>query len=85
MPDPGQLDLLLVDPDYQGLGFGLAILKDILGHNDVEGRETCLEVFNQNSRAIKLYASLGFCDETVSRKPGIYPRDLFTFMVRQPR
>lgn len=85
--DHGLIDMLMVDPDCQGLGFGRVLVNTILAENDRAGRATALYVFNENARAIRLYRDLGFRDESglhPDKLPGLADRK-FLYMVREPR
>lgn len=53
---------LMIDKDYQGLGYGKAAMRELIGHmKDVHGC-TLIKLGHrpENKRAERLYESLGF-------------------------
>jgi ribosomal protein S18 acetylase RimI-like enzyme len=57
---------ILILREFQGRGYGTQILQSILAEASTSGKAVRLGVFKINTRARKLYESLGFkvCDET---------------------
>ena len=49
---------ICIKPEYQNIGIGSAILKEIIFEN--KGKNIKLQVFKINERAIKLYEKMGF-------------------------
>ena len=76
--DEAQLLLIGVSPDWQGVGVGGQLLKELIGRSQDQGRKLIyLEVRSGNERAIRLYRSLGFIDIGVRRDyyPGLVGRE----------
>ena len=51
---------LIIDQNYQGIGIGSSILKEIIEASIVKNQVIKLGVFKMNQRAMKLYRRLGF-------------------------
>ncbi|HEX8349940.1 MAG TPA: GNAT family N-acetyltransferase [Hymenobacter sp.] len=51
---------LLIIPDFQNKGIGTCILKQVMMNALEAGKPVLLNVLKVNSRALKLYESLGF-------------------------
>lgn len=64
---------IMVHKDYQGRGIGRALMEKLLDTADnwLMLKRVELEVYPDNERAIKLYESLGFVREGVSRASAI--------------
>ena len=76
--DEAQLLLIGVSPDWQGVGVGGQLLKELINRSQNQGQKLIyLEVRNGNERAIRLYRSLGFRDIGVRRDyyPGLVGRE----------
>ena len=76
--DEAQLLLIGVSPDWQGVGVGGQLLKELIDRSRDQGRKLIyLEVRSGNERAIRLYRSLGFIDIGVRRDyyPGLVGRE----------
>ena len=76
--DEAQLLLIGVSPDWQGVGVGRQLLKELINRSRDQGRKLIyLEVRSGNERAIRLYRSLGFIDIGVRRDyyPGLVGRE----------
>ena len=76
--DEAQLLLIGVSPDWQGVGVGGQLLKELINRSRDQGRKLIyLEVRSGNERAIRLYRSLGFIDIGVRRDyyPGLVGRE----------
>ena len=76
--DEAQLLLIGVSPDWQGVGVGGQLLKELINRSKDQGRKLIyLEVRSGNERAIRLYRSLGFIDIGVRRDyyPGLVGRE----------
>ena len=76
--DEAQLLLIGVSPDWQGVGVGGQLLKELIGRSQDQGRKLIyLEVRSGNERAIRLYRSSGFIDIGVRRDyyPGLVGRE----------
>ena len=76
--DEAQLLLIGVSPDWQGVGVGAQLLKELINRSREQGRKLIyLEVRSGNERAIRLYRSLGFLDIGVRRDyyPGLVGRE----------
>ena len=76
--DEAQLLLIGVSPDWQGVGVGAQLLKELINRTLKQGRKLIyLEVRSGNERAIRLYRSLGFIDIGVRRDyyPGLVGRE----------
>ena len=76
--DEAQLLLIGVSPDWQGVGVGGQLLKELINRSQDEGQNLIyLEVRSGNERAIRLYRSLGFIDIGVRRDyyPGLVGRE----------
>ena len=76
--DEAQLLLIGVSPDWQGVGVGAQLLKELINRSREQGRKLIyLEVRSGNERAIRLYRSLGFIDIGVRRDyyPGLVGRE----------
>ena len=76
--DEAQLLLIGVSPDWQGVGVGGQLLKELINRSQDQGRKLIyLEVRSGNERAIRLYRSLGFIDIGVRRDyyPGLVGRE----------
>ena len=76
--DESQLLLIGVSPDWQGVGVGGQMLKELINRSQDQGRKLIyLEVRSGNERAIRLYRSLGFIDIGVRRDyyPGLVGRE----------
>ena len=76
--DEAQLLLIGVSPDWQGVGVGGQLLKELINRSQCQGRKLIyLEVRSGNERAIRLYRSLGFIDIGVRRDyyPGLVGRE----------
>ena len=76
--DEAQLLLIGVSPDWQGVGVGGQLLKELINRSQNQGQKLIyLEVRNGNERAIRLYRSLGFIDIGVRRDyyPGLVGRE----------
>ena len=76
--DEAQLLLIGVSPDWQGVGVGGQLLKELINRSQCQGRKLIyLEVRSGNERAIHLYRSLGFIDIGVRRDyyPGLVGRE----------
>ena len=66
--DEAQLLLIGVSPDWQGVGVGGQLLKELINRSQDRGQKLIyLEVRSGNERAIRLYRSLGFIDIGVRR------------------
>ena len=76
--DEAQLLLIGVSPDWQGIGVGGQLLKELINRSKDQGQKLIyLEVRSGNERAIRLYRSLGFIDIGVRRDyyPGLVGRE----------
>ena len=76
--DEAQLLLIGVSPDWQGVGVGGQLLKELINRSQDQGQKLIyLEVRSGNERAIRLYRSLGFLDIGVRRDyyPGLVGRE----------
>ena len=76
--DEAQLLLIGVSPDWQGVGVGGQLLKELINRSQEQGQKLIyLEVRSGNERAIRLYRSLGFIDIGVRRDyyPGLVGRE----------
>ena len=76
--DEAQLLLIGVSPDWQGVGVGGQLLKELINRSqDQDQKLIYLEVRSGNERAIRLYRSLGFIDIGVRRDyyPGLVGRE----------
>ena len=76
--DEAQLLLIGVSPDWQGVGVGGQLLKELINRSQDQGRKLIyLEVRSGNERALRLYRSLGFIDIGVRRDyyPGLVGRE----------
>ena len=76
--DEAQLLLIGVSPDWQGVGVGGQLLKELINRSKDQGQKLIyLEVRSGNERAIRLYRSLGFIDIGVRRDyyPGLVSRE----------
>ena len=76
--DEAQLLLVGVSPDWQGVGVGGQLLRELINRSREQGRKLIyLEVRSGNERAIRLYRSLGFIDIGVRRDyyPGLVGRE----------
>ena len=76
--DEAQLLLIGVSPDWQGVGVGGQLLKELINRSRDQGQKLIyLEVRSGNERAIRLYRSLGFIDIGVRRDyyPGFVGRE----------
>ena len=76
--DEAQLLLIGVSPDWQGVGVGGLLLKELINRSQDQGHKLIyLEVRSGNERAIRLYRSLGFIDIGVRRDyyPGLVGRE----------
>ena len=76
--DEAQLLLVGVSPDWQGVGVGGQLLKELINRSQDRGQKLIyLEVRSGNERAIRLYRSLGFIDIGVRRDyyPGLVGRE----------
>ena len=76
--DEAQLLLIGVSPDWQGVGVGGQLLKELINRSQYQGQKLIyLEVRSGNERAIRLYRSLGFIDIGVRRDyyPGLVGRE----------
>ena len=76
--DEAQLLLICVSPDWQGVGVGGQLLKELINRSQDQGQKLIyLEVRSGNERAIRLYRSLGFIDIGVRRDyyPGLVGRE----------
>ena len=76
--DEAQLLLIGVSPDWQGVGVGGQLLKELINRSkDLGQKLRYLEVRSGNERAIRLYRSLGFIDIGVRRDyyPGLVGRE----------
>ena len=76
--DESQLLLVGVSPDWQGVGVGGQLLKELINRSRDQGQKLIyLEVRSGNERAIRLYRSLGFIDIGVRRDyyPGLVGRE----------
>ena len=76
--DEAQLLLIGVSPDWQGVGVGGQLLKELINRSQDQGQKLIyLEVRSGNERAIRLYRSLGFMDIGVRRDyyPGLVGRE----------
>ena len=76
--DEAQLLLIGVSPDWQGVGVGGQLLKELINRSQDRGQKLIyLEVRSGNERAIRLYRSLGFMDIGVRRDyyPGLVGRE----------
>ena len=76
--DEAQLLLIGVSPDWQGVGVGGQLLKELINRSQDQGQKLIyLEVRRGNERAIRLYRSLGFIDIGVRRDyyPGLVGRE----------
>ena len=76
--DEAQLLLIGVSPDWQGVGVGGQLLKELISRSQDQGQKLIyLEVRSGNERAIRLYRSLGFIDIGVRRDyyPGLVGRE----------
>ena len=69
--DEGHITNVAVHPDYQGLGYGKALLAALLAQAAARGvASATLEVRESNARAIHLYEKFGF--EPAGRRRGYY-------------
>ena len=76
--DEAQLLLIGVSPDWQGVGVGGQLIKELINRSQDQGQKLIyLEVRSGNERAIRLYRSLGFIDIGVRRDyyPGLVGRE----------
>ena len=76
--DEAQLLLIGVSPDWQGVGVGAQLLKELINRSLEQGRKLIyLEVRSGNERAIRMYRSFGFLDIGVRRDyyPGLVGRE----------
>ena len=76
--DEAQLLLIGVSLDWQGVGVGGQLLKELINRSQDQGQKLIyLEVRSGNERAIRLYRSLGFIDIGVRRDyyPGLVGRE----------
>ena len=76
--DEAQLLLIGVSPDWQGVGVGAQLLKELIKRSREQGRKLIyLEVRSGNERAIRMYRSFGFLDIGVRRDyyPGLVGRE----------
>ena len=76
--DEAQLLLIGVSPDWQGVGVGGQLLRELINRSQDQGQKLIyLEVRSGNERAIRLYRSLGFIDIGVRRDyyPGLVGRE----------
>ena len=76
--DEAQLLLIGVSPDWQGVGVGGQLLKELINRSQDQGQKLMyVEVRSGNERAIRLYRSLGFIDIGVRRDyyPGLVGRE----------
>ena len=76
--DEAQLLLIGVSPDWQGVGVGGQLLKELINRSQDQSQKLIyLEVRSGNERAIRLYRSLGFIDIGVRRDyyPGLVGRE----------
>ena len=76
--DEAQLLLIGVSPDWQGVGVGGQLLKELINRSQDQGQKLIyLEVRSGNETAIRLYRSLGFIDIGVRRDyyPGLVGRE----------
>ena len=76
--DEAQLLLIGVSPDWQGVGVGGQLLKELINRSQDQGQKLIyLEVRSGTERAIRLYRSLGFIDIGVRRDyyPGLVGRE----------
>ena len=76
--DEAQLLLIGVSPNWQGVGVGGQLLKELINRSlDQDQKLIYLEVRSGNERAIRLYRSLGFIDIGVRRDyyPGLVGRE----------
>ena len=76
--DEAQLLLIGVSPDWQGVGVGGQLLKELINRSQDQGQKLIyLEVRSGNERAIRLYRSVGFIDIGVRRDyyPGLVGRE----------
>ena len=76
--DEAQLLLIGVSPNWQGVGVGGQLLKELINRSQDQGQKLIyLEVRSGNERAIRLYRSLGFIDIGVRRDyyPGLVGRE----------
>ena len=76
--DEAQLLLIGVSHDWQGVGVGGQLLKELINRSLDQGHKLIyLEVRSGNERAIRLYRSLGFIDIGVRRDyyPGLVGRE----------
>ena len=51
---------LIIDQNFQGIGIGSSILKEIIDASTTNNKVIKLGVFKMNQRAMKLYGRLGF-------------------------
>jgi GNAT superfamily N-acetyltransferase len=75
------LAMLGITPQWQGRGWGDALLKPMLDHCDEEGATAYLE--SSTRRSVRLYARNGFETIAVGRYRGA--TEPLTFMYRRPR
>ena len=76
--DEAQLLLIGISPNWQGVGVGGQLLKELINRSqDQDQKLIYLEVRSGNERAIRLYRSLGFIDIGVRRDyyPGLVGRE----------
>ena len=72
LEDEAELHNIAVPKNFQKLGVGTFILKNIVNRCDANGIERLyLEVRDDNISAIRLYEKMGF--ECIGRRPGYYP------------
>ncbi len=82
----GELYRIAVKEDKRGRGVGYRLIKNALDYLEPEGLETLfLEVRGQNTAALALYSSLGFCE--IGKRRNYYkdPTDDAVIMLYQKR
>jgi ribosomal protein S18 acetylase RimI-like enzyme len=78
-----KIEMLFIDPDYQGCGLGSQMLTSLLTQSDIKQAFSCLDVRADRGGAIALYKKHGFIEDTEAQGSG-YDRTNFIFMSRPP-
>lgn len=66
--DEAELLNLLVEPQFQGRGYGRLLLEFFIESNRPKARQLFLEVRVGNARAIRLYESVGFSRQGLRKR-----------------